>query len=265
MRKASPEIDIDELAESLQGKLEGVKLGDAVDAAFKGGVWVSCIVGTKFLLDKVSMTEMFTFARENQEFTKTAFSSFLIGQVSAPLALIPILKTFLKEAQEKEDLKALAVEAGLVYQYSQTLNPVTLALLIINSPDAIQALMLQKQREQEDQVSQIDQIQTKIDTLESEILAILESGEKAGIGSRQDEIDRLKIQLADAKQAEADLRDAQIVFEEAQKRAESMLKWGIAVTIGTYLAGSLVYAGDTLLDAIKGVFDMFKIPFKGGV
>jgi len=265
MRRQEPTLDIDELAGTLQGKLEGVKLGDAVDAAFKGGVWVSCIVGTKFLLDKVSMTEMFTFARENQEFTKTAFSSFLIGQVSAPLALIPILKTFLKEAQEKEDLKALAVEAGLVYQYSQTLNPVTLALLIINSPDAIQALMLQKQREQEDQASQVEQIQAKIDQLEAEILAILESGEKAGIGSREAEIERLRTQLAAAKQAEADLRDSQVVFAEAQKRAESMLKWGIAVTVGTYLAGSMVYAGDTLLDSIQGAFNMFKIPFKGGV
>jgi len=61
------------------------------------------------------------------------------------------------------------------------------------------------------------------------------------------------------------VKDALVVYEEARKRVAEIVRWAIALVVGTYLAGSMIYAGDTLLDSLQGAFNMFKIPFKGGV
>jgi predicted O-methyltransferase YrrM len=78
-------------------------------------------------------------------------------------------------------------------------------------------------------------------------------------------IPQLKADIAEQIKAMALIKDAQEQYEKASLYAESVLKWGVAVVIGTYLAGSMIYAGDTLLDTIQSAFNMFGLPFKGGI
>lgn len=275
-------LDMDKLAGKLQDRLEHVKLGDVTDAAFKAGVWASCVIGSKFLLDMVPIEDMFKWARENKDMTNTALQSFLIGQVSAPLAVVPIIKQLLGNEEFKEDIRNVGVEAGLIYVYSQTLNPVALIEAIIHAPDAVQAVLKNK----EAQVATVassrahweSEVTARQNRLEAYRLQIAEFGH--GALSADEHLDFASLQrgaddvgsiayalkkLAEAEKAEKDAKDALAVFNEAVARTAKILRWSIALVVGTYLAGSMVYAGDTLLDSIQSTFNMFKIPFKGGV
>jgi len=272
LRRTEPTLDIDELAETLQGKLEGVKLGDVTDAAFKTGVWVSCVMGTKFLTDLVLDDELLAWAGDNPRMLDSMLKSYVTMSLTGgfwPADITRIFKDYLADPLTDAEIQSLVDgynnQGFLANKRVPLWNPALLVKLVLMDHAELRTIMEANARRVEDKASQVDQIQARMDKLESEILVILESGEKAGVGSRQAEIDRLKIQLADAQAAAQLELDAEVNLKEAKAKSINILRWCIALTIGTYLAGSMVYAGDTLLDSIQGVFNMFKLPFKGGV
>ena len=274
MRKAP--LELEDIADAVQDKLEHVKLADVTDAAFKGGVWVSCVLGVKFLLDLIEESEWWAWLSGETKvanMTKTALKSVAVFQVTAsgPLSLVPLFQELLKDEEAREQIRTLAVEANLVYLYSNTLNPVVLAQLILNSPDAVKALLVKKQGEFEEAQARYNAKYHEWELAVQELQMYLfgsSPGDPHGewAFNKRIEIDRLKAEL-DVLAAEVKvIRDAQAVYAEAVKRTFGLLSWGIALVIGTYLAGSMIYAGDTLLDSIGTAFKTFgNIPFKGVV
>lgn len=238
-----------------------VKATEAADVIFKGGVWASCVLGTKFFLDLIPLNDMFKWAQEHENVVQTAFKSYAFFQIGAsPLAVaIPAIQNLYDES--KDELKALVVEAGLFYEYAQDnkFNPFKVAEYILKKPDDMLLWIKGKMANKEAEANSLTNLYNQRDVLIAELNALGPHTEE-WVNKRK-QLDELNILIAQAEAAKKALQDAEAVAEEARKRAEALLKWGIALVLGTYLAGSMIYAQDTLLDSIGSAFKMLGLPF----
>jgi len=273
--------DLGDVAEALEDRLEHVKLGDVTDAAFKGGVWASCILGTKFMLDLVPLEEMFEWAGNNQPMVKTALKSYWAFSLtgSGPLALVPLFSQLMDE--NRDEIRQLAVDAGLVYLYDNRTNltPQMLVQFVIAAPEKVKTLFSNKEAEKQTAASSLAWWTGYRDGLiaEARRLGALDRHQLEEPYSDTEtnmehlrwiidvEVPRANAFIREAQAAVDALKNAQVEYDEARKRVAEIVRWGVSLVVGTYLAGSMIYAQDTLLDSLQGAFNMFKIPFKGGV
>jgi len=288
-------LDPDAIADAVEGKLDRVKVSEITDAAFKGGVWVSTVLGTKFMLDLLTKTELFSWVKENPHMADTALKSYLTMNLTGgfwPADIARVYSEYFKSEPTQKELEivAAAIDEDNRFglwgfgkrdaQVKVLYNPLLLAKITILGHDKVSELIKRYEAEKEAKANAEqywkNQLESRKNEYEGYMLQIAEFGHGSLSSSERDRlaileghgagsIDEAEKKIQEAIDAAAAAMDADAALKAAEDKAFDIMKWAIALVIGTYLAGSLIYAGDTLLDCMKSMFEMFKLPFKGVV
>jgi len=285
MTKAVP-IE-DEIAERVLHGLERVKLDEVADVGLKLGVEASCVIGAKFLLDLVPMEELLTWVEANPDGAKTMLTSigYFFASGFSPLALAPMFKAVLDNEESKEKLREVVGSMGGIGITALMGFPLTiLAYSILRKPSEVRGVFsdtraraesaqaelnavsieyAEKVKRITEIISLMQQISESHDKEEHKIDLLMElEQEKLAI---ERVLPTMRARMKELEGVIAKLMSAVDEGEEALRRSAEILRWSIAFVVGTYAAASLIYARDTIFDVVKEAFNMFKLPFKGGV